>query len=829
MSNPQPKNPVLLLRSTSRNFPLDLVPELERAGHPLHAVESIEDFIASPLRARPFLAVLEIGHLADLDRALIVFDWTEQMQPLAPARYLLLLSSKNITLGEKAMRFGSAEVATLPQPARNLLFKLELQSRLLTSQDAAKRTRARGFSTELGEGAGKRRILVARGQDEKAGQWRMGESSPQGKIRWRWIRNPERETPGEKEEFHWLAESQEAPRFDKKLDAWVIEGDAPNLLCFRGEAQIFRAVPPPQQTPAPAESEAPPTAKISSPPGEKPAAAAVVKGAGEKAARENPFAPHPGAPEEKKEPRAEVTRIAADPPAPAYGTGRAAATPGKKTAAPSLARLFEAMKAKTAGEKTLKGGEAEEEAAQRAEGETDPPKGGTLSQASHLPEQPTAPAARVEAEGRSGGVELPELRLAAEKDAAAPAPDFSAPAAKPSGDPEEFSRAASVGSLTGPGSQGTTPSPQKQETEAQVHRGGSSSVPFHSIPSRSENAPSAPPVQRIAGEPAPHTGTPPLSSGMPGQPPPADPEAEPSGKISPSTDTVAPGSQPAAPEEKTDRPANTPPSPAGPPATTLPGGIFDSQLPPLGARPQAKLTGGPETKTPPGAAHAPPETEPATSPRGTHPPLLEPEHRIRPPLSPGEGPAPSSVKGSAPADEDTLVKKSPAAEGTDESRSFLRDRHYLLMTLRELADKDSSWHPVGRYRIYLSARHRYYGLPHPGDVLPLWIYEGELAPEFIDEQKSWKFYDRLPVAVFSLETMPHEVLEYLYKMAGKELPKGEGSAVVTFAGGRAESGLANTEVTGQNPDHYLAEEKKKRSAWGAVADFLKALFGGKRD
>ena len=412
---------MLLLRSTSRNFPLDLVPELERAGHRLHAVESLEDFIASPLRAQPFLAVLEIGHLADLDRALIVFDWTEQMQPLAPARYLLLLSSKNITLGEKAMRFGSAEVATLPQPARNILFKLELQSRLLASQTAEKKP-ARGFSAQLEEGAGKRRILVARGQDEKAGSWRMGESTPQGRIRWRWIRNPERETPGEKEEFHWLAEAQQEPRFDKKLDAWVIEGDTPNLLCFRGEAQLFSAVPPiPEEakpgTPATPAGRSAAEAKPAAKEEKANAPTRPAQAAPPKPERENPFAPKPGTAEEK-EARPEVTRIAADPAPerPAASTAGPQGAPAGK-AAPSLARLFEAVKAQAAAEKVVASEESagEEEAQRPATGAGDS-SGQAFSKAGHGPRN-AAPGqeAVVEPEPGAGTAPFRDHRVPGEK------------------------------------------------------------------------------------------------------------------------------------------------------------------------------------------------------------------------------------------------------------------------------------------------------------------------------------------------------------------------------------------------------------------------------
>jgi hypothetical protein len=152
------------------------------------------------------------------------------------------------------------------------------------------------------------------------------------------------------------------------------------------------------------------------------------------------------------------------------------------------------------------------------------------------------------------------------------------------------------------------------------------------------------------------------------------------------------------------------------------------------------------------------------------------------------------------------------------------------MTLEQLGDRDSSWHPVGRYRIYLSAEHRYYGLKDPGQVLPLWVYEGELAPEFLDEQRAWKFYDRLPVAITSLDTLPAEVMESIYRICGLPTPKEGvastlGAAVVQIGG--AEGAAATPAGVGRDPYLPEASAPARRGPFGRLIDLLRRLFGKK--
>lgn len=114
----------------------------------------------------------------------------------------------------------------------------------------------------------------------------------------------------------------------------------------------------------------------------------------------------------------------------------------------------------------------------------------------------------------------------------------------------------------------------------------------------------------------------------------------------------------------------------------------------------------------------------------------------------------------APTQEDKFITRIPGTSSSEEDSGFLLTRYQIIMTFQELNDNQSSWHPVDQYRIYLSAKHRYYGVKDVAEIFPLWIYEGELAPEFLETKKSWRFYDRAPQPYYSLEALPMPVFEF---------------------------------------------------------------------
>ncbi|MCO5144348.1 MAG: hypothetical protein M9962_14775 [Oligoflexia bacterium] len=93
-------------------------------------------------------------------------------------------------------------------------------------------------------------------------------------------------------------------------------------------------------------------------------------------------------------------------------------------------------------------------------------------------------------------------------------------------------------------------------------------------------------------------------------------------------------------------------------------------------------------------------------------------------------------------------------EPRQEEPIYLKSRHFIIKSLEELHDDNSTWHPMNKVRIYLSAKHRYFLKIKLEDLFPLWIYEGELAPEFLEKQKAWKFYDRPPILYPTIEHLP---------------------------------------------------------------------------
>ncbi len=825
MSDSTAKLPLLLLRSTSRNFPLDLSPDLEKSGYKPEISDSLDDFIASPARAAPFLALLEVGSVADLDRALIVIDWCEQVQPMAQGRFLLLMGSKNLPLGEKAHRLGgNTEIAVLPQPARNLLFKLELQGRLLASQGQAdRRKNGKGFAAGLEEaGAGNRRVLVARGQGEGAGRWQSAEASPQGKVRWRWIRNPEKGKPQEEDEFRWLAESQESPRFDKKLDAWIVEGAGANLVCLRGDTQIYSALeqaekqnrekakPPRKEAEAPKKAEEPGTGgETKHSPGSAEGKSPPGIPAPEHRNQSNASPPSGGGQREKKHAPKEASS--------------SSGMPEKKNKTSSVSRLREIIEKNAAASRSQK------------QSKSDPfeePEESVLGEAISLP-TPAVKVRQIDYEKlvereRPGGDDSsknlreekksPKSELSIKLDP--PVGAQSSLRERPNSGPAPDGRKEPVPSLSQEG-------PPKAEGNPPAREGKASTpVPssFQGLTPQSNTQQDH--QQKERNPPGKDPATAPVPPSSPHHPPTTEP-LESKAEQSSAIPSIAPtGIDPPAPESVAPVSVSSEnPVPGSPAATANPSG--QASAPTASPAPEAAAASGtpaqhpvpPETSRSQAAASATEEKTVIPS----LPPLL-PQTSVhsssKDPLELEERRASGRL---AMDDGRQVVRATAPAKEAGDSREFLKNRLFLLMTLAELGDKDSSWHPVGKYRVYLSAQHRYYGLPHPGEVLPLWIYEGELAPEFIDEKKCWKFYDRLPMAVYSVGEMPPEVAEQVYRMAGMP-PPGQDSVALGTATPSAGPAEGHTLLPGGGAEEGFPHAPKKRGPWGRVMDLVKKIF-----
>lgn len=228
---------ILLLSSTSRHFPLDITADFQKAGHEMLRLESLEDFLCCPKRYQPYLAIFEIGHKDDYDRAFTTYDWMERIQPTAPSRYLLLIASRHLEMRDKLKKFSSAEIAYLPTPSKGLLFKAELQIRLLQQ----KQINPEGFmvSSEA-QDLREKKVLVLRGPNPQSGQWQEGELGPSGKTRWRWINFEEKKLEAEGPKVSWEAESKTVPVFQEP-GKWLLDDPAADVKCLQEKKEVFSA------------------------------------------------------------------------------------------------------------------------------------------------------------------------------------------------------------------------------------------------------------------------------------------------------------------------------------------------------------------------------------------------------------------------------------------------------------------------------------------------------------------------------------------------------------------------------------------------------------
>jgi hypothetical protein len=827
--------PILLFRSASPHYPLDILPELKKADLPAYSLSSLEEYIAAPARRQPFIAILEVGSLPDLDRALLAYDWSEKMQPFAPARYILLVSSRNISLGDKAKRFSGAELLVLPQPARSLLFKIDLQRKLL-SREKNDRPPVEGFSSQFEEGPdGKKRVLVLRGQGPKAGEWQSasGIDVPQGKVRWRWVSLPA--VPGGEEAagFRWEAESAESPRYEAIKDGWVLEGEGDNLLCFRGEKEVFSAQPPEQRLKAgvgeDAKSLSPADAKAAGESGSTPRKVAS------EAVQE--FSPEEA---KKKKTAFQIENIASDVREKTQG-GSAAKATGTSEESRRIADAAEAEPAETRLSKSREGAAAGEAGKKQSFAQG--------AQAPASAEQKTSPlelSARFHADGpvaeksqvfKTG--EKQEQENSASPLTSSPQERRKAGGKKEKAGEDEIPSVKNVDAIEESSGRSEAVSSWRNTTvveesvertqaqpkgsEAPADKRTEKKTEYWDLSREQAGAPARASViqaeSAVAQDLKLKTSAPDAASPEPmaakktkilsarEEVPVARPQSNSGGAASPGNQT--------SPEPSAEIPAHR-----------------KKKAEPLGSESSAGQKndpqffsgggGGNSRKVVVSGGESPAETAEES------PALQSGEQRKK------TEPAEAQRSSGGPARDDVVqrVKGQLAATGLEEDgRQYLVSRYFVTRTLGELSDKESSWHPVGQYRVYLAAQARYFGIKHPRDLLPLWVYEGELAPEFLDESKAWKFYDRPPVAMANLESLPKEVEEFLYRLAGLEPPagpqkKGTDSAEIRGTTLLPEEAVDFVHGYGVSPEEAMRRRQKKPEANASFWGWLQKLFRG---
>ncbi|RYZ97757.1 MAG: hypothetical protein EOP11_21600, partial [Proteobacteria bacterium] len=238
--------PEILVLSSSANY-IALKLEKDLKDRPFTRLADLEDYIGSERRRKPFLLIMEVANSDDVDRALIAYEWAETVDPQAPARFLIL-AAKHITFDDRQARLRGLELAFLPVNNRNLLFKVDLQLKLLLSAPAvgagggALPSKApTGFTAEMASLPGRPgRVMVLRGPER--GGWKK-ETAPGAKVRWRWIDEEGAAAAAASADagvrITWAAESEEEPIREESLAAWVLSGEEADVKAFRNDKELI--------------------------------------------------------------------------------------------------------------------------------------------------------------------------------------------------------------------------------------------------------------------------------------------------------------------------------------------------------------------------------------------------------------------------------------------------------------------------------------------------------------------------------------------------------------------------------------------------------------
>ncbi len=765
---------VLVLGSTSRNFPISFTEALLKEGYDAEHASSLAEFIASPKRTAPFLGILEIGCVEDIDRALIAYEWSESVQPTVAVRYLLLIANKNISLGDRVHRFGNAELAQLPLPLRNLFFKVDLQLRVLSSGRAAvSSTEPTGFSVQYElQPRRKQRVLVMRGPSPRKGGWQSAGEGPQGKIRWRWV-TAEAERKAEentKVNLSWIAETKSQPKFDEDQKIWTMDEPA-DVVCYQGEEEVFRATKS-----QPFAKDGPESVSFgqekSEAPKERQALAANTP--------EGPKASGGGSREPPKpasENREFAPKKAAEP--------VASSSQQKPEAGKSPNWSFKQREEKTRSISEKDSAPEEARSSQKARMNAEEPESRKKVAEAHTTPESTEPSERSFKDKKKPAGDRPKKEVSV------------AETQKPETEPTE-GRSVGVSSFS----------------EKDIHAGTQAAPTVHSSRLEKEihDTPATPPLATKAEQAKGRTN---LSSGEEAAAKERERKAlreekKSAGKIErdrPEDVAEAQEKSQQALEREDRAEAAFPKEKSGKPGG--PGDFWGEASPAsAGSAAEKSQTVEEATASSQGAA-------------GIIVPSGEKEGRIVLPSSnQGQDQRPESQRVAGQLERAEVQVLSAGGRETDsEGNRYLSTRFFVTLTLVELNDRNSSWQPVDRYRLYLAADHRYFGVKTSDSIFPLWVYEGELAPEFLDVQKAWKFYDRPPEAHHTFATLPGVTRAYAEQLCGI-LPEANAEKTVDEkTKAQSKEGRKPVVVSVASP------EQMNYGLWQNFLSFLSRIFG----
>ncbi|RYZ98721.1 MAG: hypothetical protein EOP11_20295 [Proteobacteria bacterium] len=119
------------------------------------------------------------------------------------------------------------------------------------------------------------------------------------------------------------------------------------------------------------------------------------------------------------------------------------------------------------------------------------------------------------------------------------------------------------------------------------------------------------------------------------------------------------------------------------------------------------------------------------------------------------------------------------------------------------------------------ARHRYYGFRHETELFPLWVYEGELAPEFLERESAWRFYDRKPMPYFNRAELPKGLAEELFRL----MPSAEGAAKAAPALVPENLGAGTAPSGGGSAVAALPARPPSAGIFGSILAVIKRLIG----
>ena len=684
---------LFLLQSSNRNFPTDTQKILQDLGCSLVAFGALSEIMETPLRKMPFVCILEVGGAEELERAYLAQEWCETIQPFSRGKFIYLLASKHIAVDESKTR--GSEIVHLPLVPRNLLFKIELQSRLL-EKEPEKKPNALGFRGERISTQGeKKRVFSFTGP--KKGKWESAGFSPSGKVRWRWISSEPMDV-SKTFGLSWISRSDAPPKLDETSGEWLIEGEDGDVLCQKQGTDLISLREQLVRGKALLE-----------------AAAETVKG-------KNDLLPE----EENKSLSSSIEESE------------------KKVSGlleeSSVEDVVESDREKLADQQSWKNrqGESFERKQQSRESRS---------------------SSNEEIGGTQRASDKNLERISSQKEAGDSAEEILANKKVTTETLSSQLRSKGGDELT-LRKQGDSPGLEGKNTQKTLEQSSAFSSLHASLPQDGQKKEMKSHSQEIAA---------PLSSSGAGSKEAEEKKTSERSSLAKEEDKKREAEARAAQQqrerqeqERIARARENRERELNPREQVS----LEAKSPHKAERPLEEEGKNMEKETV-SLSDKKRASENSTETNGEEEALQR---------SGGEVPHAANstilVEGRKNQESKVVERFSRPQEEKISSSSFsqirqaekffdpLSQRAFFILTLAELSDQNSVWYPVDGYRIYLSAEARYKDFSKI-NFFPLWIYQGELAPEFLEFEKAWKFYDRPPEMRMDPANLPPEILSFL--------------------------------------------------------------------